>query len=175
MNNYNYKIIIKLLVYQILVITILFLTSFVDFNYISQRFYTSFESDKLEYFKTIKKVVTHLATYYFLLTIYAYIYFNNIKAKNIIHEEIIANTILYNFFFALTTIAFTFLFGIKDKTLELMFPNDKLLQWDFNLILYWCTGFISIIFLYFKQLKEKWENYIFEKKIECTDTNNKHE
>lgn len=51
----------------------------------------------------------------------------------------------------------------------------KLLQWDFNLILYWCTGFISIIFLYFKQLKEKWENYIFEKKIECTDTNNKHE
>ncbi len=52
MNNYNYKIIIKLLVYQILVITILFLTSFVDFNYISQRFYTSFESDKLEYFKT---------------------------------------------------------------------------------------------------------------------------
>ena len=56
-----------------------------------------------------------------------------------------------------------------------MFPNDKLLQWDFNLILYWYTGFISIIFLYFKQLKEKWENYIFEKKIECTDTNNKYE
>lgn len=56
-----------------------------------------------------------------------------------------------------------------------MFPNDKLLQWDFNLILYWCTGFISIIFLYFKQLKEKWENYIIEKKIECTDTNNKYE
>lgn len=56
MNNYNYKIIIKLLVYQILVITILFLTSFVDFNYISQRFYTSFESDKLEYFKTIRHI-----------------------------------------------------------------------------------------------------------------------
>lgn len=76
MNNYNYKIIIKLLVYQILVITVLIFTSYVDFNYISQRFYTSFESDKLEYFKTIKTVVTHLATYYSLLTIYAYIYFN---------------------------------------------------------------------------------------------------
>lgn len=73
MNNYNYKIIIKLLVYQILVITILFLTSFVDFNYISQRFYTSFESDKLEYFKTIKKSC-HPSCYLLLFINYICIY-----------------------------------------------------------------------------------------------------
>ena len=42
-------------------------------------------------------------------------------------------------------------------------------------IFYWYTGIISLFYTYFKQLKEKWENYIFEKKIECTDTNNKHE
>lgn len=165
MNNYNYKIIIKLLVYQILVITILFLTSFVDFNYISQRFYTSFESDKLEYFKTIKKVVTHLATYYFLLTIHAYIYFNNIKAKNIIHEEIIANTILYNFFFAMTSIAFTFLFGIKDITLDYMFPSSTTTKWTYNVIFYWYTGIISLLFIYFKQLKQMRKDYESEKNI----------
>lgn len=67
MNNYNYKIIIKLLVYQILVITVLIFTSYVDFNYISQRFYTSFESDKLEYFKTIKTVVIPILL---LITLY---------------------------------------------------------------------------------------------------------
>lgn len=154
MNNYNYKIIIKLLVYQILVITVLIFTSYVDFNYISQRFYTSFESDKLEYFKAIKTVVTHLATYYSLLTIYAYIYFNNVKINNMIHEENVVNAILYNFFFAMTSIAFTFLFGIKDITLDYMFPSSTTTKWVYNVIFYWYTGIISLFYIYFKQLSQ---------------------
>ena len=165
MNNYNYKIIIKLLVYQILVITVLIFTSYVDFNYISQRFYTSFESDKLEYFKTIKTVVTLLATYYSLLTIYAYIYFNNIKINHIIHEEIVVNTVLYNFFFAMTSIAFTFLFGIKDITLDYMFPSSTTAKWVYNVIFYWYTGIISLLFIYFKQLKQMRKDYESEKNI----------
>lgn len=165
MNNYNYKIIIKLLVYQILVITVLIFTSYVDFNYISQRFYTSFESDKLEYFKTIKTVVTHLATYYSLLTIYAYIYFNNVKINNMIHEENVVNAILYNFSFAMTSIAFTFLFGIKDITLDYMFPSSTTTKWVYNVIFYWYTGIISLLFIYFKQLKQMRTDYESEKNI----------
>lgn len=140
MNNYNYKIIIKLLVYQILVITVLIFTSYVDFNYISQRFYTSFESDKLEYFKTI-------------------------KINHIIHEEIVVNTVLYNFFFAMTSIAFTFLFGIKDITLDYMFPSSTTAKWVYNVIFYWYTGIISLLFIYFKQLKQMRKDYESEKNI----------
>ena len=94
-----------------------------------------------------------------------HIYFNNVKINNMIHEENVVNAILYNFFFAMTSIAFTFLFGIKDITLDYMFPSSTTTKWVYNVIFYWYTGIISLLFIYFKQLKQMRTDYESEKNI----------
>lgn len=63
----------------------------------------------------------------------------------------------------MTSIAFTFLFGIKDITLDYMFPSSTTTKWTYNVIFYWYTGIISLLFIYFKQLKQMRKDYESEK------------
>ena len=63
----------------------------------------------------------------------------------------------------MTSIAFTFLFGIKDITLDYMFPSSTTAKWVYNVIFYWYTGIISLLFIYFKQLKQMRKDYESEK------------
>lgn len=174
-DDLNYFKMFSLSITQIGHLLLFGFANFVFYTLITEYFCHTENSINMDYIGTIARIMFNLLIFHCICSFMAKHHFESVIQNHLINEELVVNNFFYHLFFALTTIAFTFLFGIKDKTLELMFPNDKLLQWDFNLILYWCTGFISIIFLYFKQLKEKWKNYIFEKKIECTDTNNKHE
>lgn len=153
-NPKYYKTIVELTKIQIIFIAITVFISIADFDIITQHFFTSILSHEIEYFKTIKDIIIHLLLYYLLMTIFANIYFQNLITNNNIEEGYIVNKGFLNLFFALTSIALTYLFGIKDITLQSMFPNELSTQWSYTVVFYWYTGIISLFYIYFKQLSQ---------------------
>lgn len=153
-NPKYYKTLVELTIIQVIFIAITVFISIADFDIITQHFFTSILSHEIEYFKTIKDIIIHLLLYYLLMTVFANIYFQTLITNNNIEEGYIVNKGFLNLFFALTSIALTYLFGIKDITLQSMFPDELSIQWSYTVVFYWYTGIISLFYIYFKQLSQ---------------------
>lgn len=136
-DDLNYFKMFSLSITQIGHLLLFGFANFVFYTLITEYFCHTENSINMDYIGTIARIMFNLLIFHCICSFMAKHHFESVIQNHLINEELVVNNFFYHLFFALTTIAFTFLFGIKDKTLELMFPNDKLLQWDFNLILYW--------------------------------------
>lgn len=164
-DDLNYFKMFSLSITQIGHLLLFGFANFVFYTLITEYFCHTENSINMDYIGTIARIMFNLLIFHCICSFMAKHHFESVIQNHLINEELVVNNFFYHLFFALTTIAFTFLFGIKDKTLDYMFPSSTTAKWVYNVIFYWYTGIISLLFIYFKQLKQMRKDYESEKNI----------
>lgn len=164
-DDLNYFKMFSLSITQIGHLLLFGFANFVFYTLITEYFCHTENSINMDYIGTIARIMFNLLIFHCICSFMAKHHFESVIQNHLINEELVVNNFFYHLFFALTTIAFTFLFGIKDITLDYMFPSSTTAKWVYNVIFYWYTGIISLLFIYFKQLKQMRKDYESEKNI----------
>lgn len=164
-DDLNYFKMFSLSITQIGHLLLFGFANFVFYTLITEYFCHTENSINMDYIGTIVRIMFNLLIFHCICSFMAKHHFESVIQNRLINEELVVNNFFYHLFFALTTIAFTFLFGIKDITLDYMFPSSTTAKWVYNVIFYWYTGIISLLFIYFKQLKQMRKDYESEKNI----------
>lgn len=164
-DDLNYFKMFSLSITQIGHLLLFGFANFVFYTLITEYFCHTENSINMDYIGTIARIMFNLLIFHCICSFMAKHHFESVIQNHLINEELVVNNFFYHLFFAMTSIAFTFLFGIKDITLDYMFPSSTTAKWVYNVIFYWYTGIISLLFIYFKQLKQMRKDYESEKNI----------